>query len=231
MTQKLTQMDRRVFSLESKLSETNSKLIEIEASRHFDSQLCDEIRSKQVDIDQMIRDETRKYTQIAKDYDNLKQENNRLSEEMLDIQSRSMRDNLLFFNFEECKVPEERKAEDCRKKLLDFFATDLGIQEAQTSIKIDRAHRVGSYAIGKIRPIVGKFNSSVDKYDIKQKINEKRGTIHIKAGDQYPKVIQERRRALIPELIKAKEANKHAVLSYDKLFIDGKRFTPDASSQ
>lgn len=47
----------------------------------------------------------------------------------------------------------------------------------------------------------------------------------IRVSEQFPKIIQERRRVLIPAMIKAKNDGKPAYISYDKLFINNKMYT------
>lgn len=96
----------------------------------------------------------------------------------------------------------------------------------KNSVKIPRAHRLGKFVNGKNRPIVVNFSYTPDKFEIKQRIYQRRETVSIKTSDQYPKVIQDRRKQLIPEMIKAREQEKEAVLRYDKLYIDGRLFRP-----
>ena len=43
-------------------------------------------------------------------------------------------------------------------------------------------------------------------------------------GDQYPVEIQQRRRKLVPLLKQTKSEGKHAILVYDKLYINGSRY-------
>jgi hypothetical protein len=47
-----------------------------------------------------------------------------------------------------------------------------------------------------------------------------------RVDDQFPRAVQEKLRRLIPELIKAREEGKDAVLVYDKLVIKGRRRPP-----
>lgn len=150
-----------------------------------------------------------------------------MSEEIIDLQSRSMRDNLLFFNDKECETGEERASENCSQIVLDFCADKLEMPDAPTTIKIDRAHRIGRFNPTKKRPIVAKFNFHQDKIVVKQKANTMLRHSDFSVADQYPKPIQERRRKLIPLLIKAKNEGKRAVLSYDKLYIDNVLMTAD----
>ncbi|XP_045174508.2 uncharacterized protein LOC123535821 [Mercenaria mercenaria] len=224
LTQKMTVIDQRVSSLESKVHEQNSKLTEFEVSRNFDSQSNDEIRKKQCDIDKQVKSGLESNKKVMSECESLKQETHRLSEEVIDLQSRSMRDNLLFFNFDEDISAEARKNEDCCSKIYTFCKNDLGMADAQTRIQIDRAHRIGKFTPGKKRPIVAKFNHTPDKIEVKQKVLERKDAISIRCSDQYPKVIQDRRKKLIPELIKARDENKEAVLRYDKLYINGSLF-------
>ena len=97
----------------------------------------------------------------------------------------------------------------------------LNIPDARHNIKIDRAHRIGLFDITKKRPIVVKFSFSQDKTLIKKCAYSELKDTKYRVSDQYPKAIQDRRKILIPHLIKAREDNKRAVLSYDKLYIDG----------
>ena len=166
---------------------------------------------------------------MLSDIQNLKKENQRLSEDVIDSQARSMRDNLLFFNFEEKNTSDDRKSENCTDMILNLCENDLGMSGASDQIKIDRAHRIGNYVYGKKRPIVVKFNYYRDKVNVKQLFHDKMQGSTYRIGEQYPKVIQERRKLLIPELIKAKSNNQPAYLSYDKLYVNGKRVMPAAA--
>ena len=229
LTQKLTAMDNRVSSVECNITDNNRRLIDREVSRAHDSQTCDEVRAKQTKIDKSIKEEQTRSTQINLEINSLKSVNKKLSDDIIDLQSRSMRDNLLFFNFDECHSPTDRYDEDCASKILDFSESNLNIPDARQSIKIDRAHRIGPYDNSKKRPIVVKFNYFQDKAMVKKCAFSVLKDSQFRVSDQFPKAIQDRRKALIPHLIKAKENNKKAVLSYDKLYIDGRLFRGEAT--
>ena len=158
LSKKLSSLDSRVKSLESKVEESNRKFDEIEKSTVFDSQSCEEIKTKQLSIDSAIRAEKERCDQLSNQFNQSKREINRLSEEVIDKQARSMRDNLLFFNFQEQRTPDDRKNENCIKIIHDFCENILQIQDVQSTIKIDRAHRVGGFITNKTCPIVAKFN-------------------------------------------------------------------------
>lgn len=60
-----------------------------------------------------VLDEKNRYTRLVKDYDDIKIDNARVSDKLID-QARSMRDNLLFFGFDECPTADQLKSENSR---------------------------------------------------------------------------------------------------------------------
>lgn len=224
MNEKVSAVERRVSSLETRLTESNRQLSEIQASRAFDSQTCDEIKSAQTGLSKQLTGLSTVNDELARNLKSVSEENERLSEQLLDLQARSMRDNLLFFNISECQTREERMGEDCVAKILEFCETKLDITGAK-DIKIDRAHRLGSFKNDKTRPIVVKFNYFQDKVNVKKQASDKLRNTSFRVSDQYPKEIQDRRRALYPAFAQAKGQGRKAVLSYDKLYIDGNMYS------
>ena len=116
LSHKISSMDGRVSSLESKICTHNTQLTEFEVSRAYDSQTCDEIRSEQKTINKKLKDVLASKNSISTEQATLQSENSRLSEAIIDLQSRSMRDNLLFYNFPECSSTEDRYNEDVSQK-------------------------------------------------------------------------------------------------------------------
>jgi hypothetical protein len=228
--EKVGSLDRRISSLESDLNEQRRKLNEIEASRNYDSNFCDTLKQKQDQIDKTIRESKIQNDSVCKNYETLKYENQRLNDEVVDLQARSMRDNLLFFGFPEENTIEERRLENCSSKLIEFFKTKLQINNAPETIKLDRAHRLGKHTAGKNRPIVAKFNFYPDKLFIKQSMYDKMKGTDYRVSDQFPKAIQERRRQLVPELMKARRDGLDAIISYDRIVIKGRRSTQGTSA-
>jgi hypothetical protein len=108
----VTQLVKRLISLGA----LSIGKIEFETSINFDSKFFDEPRVKQEQIDKSIRTEQSKHDKTLQDYNVLKTENSRLSDEVVDLQARSKRDNLLFFGFKEETTADEQKAENCREK-------------------------------------------------------------------------------------------------------------------
>ncbi|KAH3730612.1 hypothetical protein DPMN_056602 [Dreissena polymorpha] len=91
--------------MDKKVSQIESKILEIEQSRQFDSNMFDNLNKKQKEIELLAG--------------RLKEHEHLMQHEVIDLKCRSMRDNLLFY-----KIPEE-KDEQCEKKILDFIESKL----------------------------------------------------------------------------------------------------------
>ena len=150
------------------------------------------------------------------------------------------RDNLVFIGIDEIQTPStmERASsashatyahatagEDCASKIFQFCESILRIDNPRAKIHIDRAHRMGQAKVGKTRPIVAKFKDSQSKINIKSALK----AINLKntkyaVFDQLPQEIQDRRKALVPIMLKAREEKKTAYLVRDKLYINDKLY-------
>ena len=114
-------------------------------------------------------------------------------EKLLDLQSREMRDNLIFYGIDEEKDETDK---DCVEKVLKLVENELKITHAK-QILIYRAHRMGRYQRTKTRPIVAKFAYFPNREEIRKAAKNLEGT-NYSIGQQFPKEIQERRRQLVP---------------------------------
>ncbi len=117
-------------------------------------------------------------------------ENKLLKESILDIQTRSMRDNLVFSGIPE-KTPDNPETE-----IKEFMITHLKLPPATVqNITFHRAHRLGKQRNNGPRPIVAKFEHFKQKELVKSKGRELKGT-DFGLNDQYPREINERRKVL-----------------------------------
>ena len=135
-----------------------------------------------------------------------------LRKEISDLKSRSMRDNLMFY-----QIPEERD-ENCAEKVLQFVEEKLKIDKA-----LHRAHRVGAYDRAKTRPIVAKFAFFPDREKVRKSSKHLSGT-QFGISEQFPKDVMDRRKVLIPVMKKARQEGKEAYLKVDKLFINNQLY-------
>nr|XP_022312705.1 uncharacterized protein LOC111117757 [Crassostrea virginica] len=220
MNQKLEKLDTIESSLSSmkrEIKTLHTRVVEVEKSQEF--------------ISKSLEDNDKNTSQTLNDLSDLKlaletsmKENTRLAENILDLQCRSMRDNLLFYGIEEARAGEQENCEDIVKEICESKL------EINTGIEIERAHRIGKKNYNKPRPIVVKFSRYPQREAVRKSAHKLKNT-DISIGEQFPKEVQDRRKSLFPVYKKAKEDQKKAVLVKDKLYIDGKLYVKDASSE
>ena len=148
--------------------------------------------------------------------------NSVLNNRVIDLQARSMRDNLLFYNV------AENKEENTTEIVYNILESHFGLENSK-EIKIDRAHRMGRKIKGKPRAIVAKFIYFSDKQRILMNAKKLKGT-GIAISEQFPEEIVSIRKRLYPEVKKAGDAGKKAKLVRDKLYIDGMLFRESCST-
>lgn len=175
-------------------------------------------------IEKQLADEKLANERLNAEVNTLRQETERVSEETVDLQARSMRDNLLFFNFQECDSFDERCNENCTEKIKAFCADTLKIEDSQ-ELKIDQAHHVGTYEQNKTRPIVVKFNYFLDKVRVKQAAYIVLKGSAYRVADQFRRNIKEHRQVLYPIMVKARDSGKQVKMVHDKLYINGRVVT------
>lgn len=218
---KISTLDSRVTENENTVKLVQRTVSDLEESRNFDSRTLDTLKKGQTKIerDMVTNSKLTEELQSNKDY------NSQIRDDIVDLKGRSMRDNLLFYNFPEQR--QNQRNEQCMEKLYDFCELELGMADVRRDVKIDRAHRIGPPKPGKVRPIVAKFNFYQDKEQVKRKAAEKLQNSKFSVGDQFPKEIQQRRRVLVPVMKKAQKNGHSAVLAYDKLYVDGKIYNAE----
>ena len=150
-------------------------------------------------------------------------ENKLMKEAILVLQSRSMRDNLIFSGISE---PPSGVTPDPERAVKEFMTTHLKIPSDKVNkITFHRVHRLGPVSKGRDRPrpIIAKFEHFKQKEMVKQQGRELKGT-DFGMNDQFPREIMERRKILFPIRKKYMEENKKAVISVDRLYVDGQLY-------
>ena len=158
-------------------------------------------------------------------------ESKRLSEEcksiqdtVTDLQTRSMRDNLLFTGITE----EENAEKTCEEVLKDFIKKELKID--CNRMEFERVHRIGKrdnqFAGGRPRPIVARFSRFKDRESIRQAAPRELRGKPFGINEQFPKCVVERRKRLLPAFKKSRQNPMiRSSLIGDKLFINGRQLT------
>ena len=199
---KLDSTDTRMKSLEQELKDVKDSITFVHAE-------VEDIKKK---TEQLKKSEG----ETEKKIENLEQLNSTLNNRVIDLQTRSMRDNLIFYNI------KESDGEDTTEIIKDIMENTLGIENAK-SIKIARSHRMGKKQAKttiKQRTIVAKFNYFPDKERVLANARKFKGT-GMAVSEQFPDEIAKERERLYPEMKKAKQQGKRVKLVRDKLCIDG----------
>ncbi|CAG2252399.1 unnamed protein product [Mytilus edulis] len=136
-----------------------------------------------------------------------------MKERVLDLQCRSMKNNLVFTGLYNVRD------ENTEELLRCFLYNELGIDY---KIEFGNVHRFGRYQGGG-RPIVARFLYHCDLQYVLDNAYRLRNTRYgIK--QQFPKEIEDRRRKLYPIMKEAKRNRKIATLVRDRLFIDNELY-------
>lgn len=147
-------------------------------------------------------------------------ENKNIKESILDLQARSMRDNLVFSG-----IPEQAE-EDPEATVKEFLQKYMKLPtDTVKSISFHRVHRLGGKRPDnrRPRPIVVKFEHFKQKELVKSRGRELRGT-DFSVNDQFPKEILERRRSLFPIRRKFLDGGTRAVIAVDRLYVNGQLY-------
>ncbi|XP_041367046.1 uncharacterized protein LOC121381762 [Gigantopelta aegis] len=150
----------------------------------------------------------------------LQDENRHLNDEILHLQTRSKRFNLLFSG-----IVHHGQEENTEDMLKAFIKKELEITE---DVPIQVTHRLGPFreSQNRHRTIVAHFQNLKDKDKIKNAA-KKLARKPFGINDQFPREIAERRKRLYPVFREVRMNNKKAVLKVDRLYINGREYLPE----
>ena len=116
---------------------------------------------------------------------------------------------------------QEKEQENATKAIHNPLEEKMGMENAKETVKIDRLHCLGkrSNRLSEPRPIIVKFNYHQDREFVRINAKKLKAT-NFGISKQFPSEIEQTRRALYPELKKAKAAGKKVNMVRDQLFID-----------
>jgi hypothetical protein len=208
--QKLTKLD----ALESKFELLSTDLLAVKSDIAKINDRSDHLEFDILNTNDMVKE-------VAK-----KQES--LQDEILDIQARSMRDNLVFFNIPEYSGP---RTEDVEETVRAFIKDSMKMPVDQCdNLRFERVHRSGPlFGLNRPRKIIAKFSSYKQKEEVR-KLGKNLKDSNFYVHEQFPPAIIEQRRKLFPVMKAARLEGKRANVVYNKLYIDGKQYIPGQSN-
>ncbi|VDI13209.1 Hypothetical predicted protein [Mytilus galloprovincialis] len=229
LTEKLSKFDKTVNSMVKGIESINKRVDEVEKGLNF---INAEFENNKKDVREVkknlteIRSENEEATKtIAK----LRTDFEDLNERQLDLQTRSMRENLIFTGIP--MYDESEQSEETEKIIENFMTVEL---KMETLPKFHRAHRFGKEFTEKnpdgsikfvTKPIVCRFVNFKQRELVRKAARELKDTKY-GINEQFPKEINDRRKALWPHFQEARRQRKKAFFKRDRLFIEGNEFTP-----
>lgn len=223
--QSMLSVSARVRTLETKTSEINVQLADCQASCQGVSNLFDDIQTRSEQILRKVIHHNGRITHLEQSPKEQLElplnEINKLKDSILDLQCRSMKNNLIF------KGLAFAKYENCEQKLQNFLYEELDIQHP---IEFGNVHRFGKRSLNRARPIIARFLYHRDLEHVLKNANKLRGK-PFGIQEQFPAEIEEERKRLYPIMKLAKQDGKLVKMFRDKLYIDGKLFIPRSNTE
>ena len=197
----LEKIDNRLNTVENKLETLHSLECKVD---NFEKEMCkmwnyiqdeNKITSEKINmVSEKAESTDFNLGIVTSRVHNLEIRNKQLSDELVYMQSQSMRYNIVFGNLDEVPTgePENTESLGCDFLVVKMkIATDLVRQT-----KFERVHRMGERRPGKIRPIVAKFNLSKEREMVRKAGSSLKGTRYF-IHEQFPKEVSDKRRKLI----------------------------------
>ena len=218
----------KVADLETKVKSVETRVDTVETSCKF---MEHENEDRKKDIKQAKTDITNLKGQCANLEKNTKscmEKGAQLQSKVADLESRSMRDNLLFYG-----VPEGGEHENCETLVKNICSDQLQIQESY-GLEFDRVHRIGSPSHNKVRPIVAKFHYFKQRETVRQKSYDRAEVLkeaNLGVGIQWPQHVRDARKLLYPIMQQEKNKGNTVKMVKDKLYVNGVEYVPGQQQQ
>ena len=224
---RLNKMETKFGSMDNEIIDCKKRISTLDQSAQFLSNAHDDLKGLKLKVDT-----------INSGVELTKNENKEVRDKLVDIESQNLKQNLVFFELEEASENNEGAKggatgekggatgstynENCVNKILEFCENQLKIENAKDKITLEKAYRLGKRKNGaaKPRPIVVKFRKFEDREMIRSVSNRLKNT-NYGISPQYPKEVLERRKKLVPIMLKERKKNKKAYIAGDKLYVNG----------
>ncbi|CAC5378162.1 unnamed protein product [Mytilus coruscus] len=224
---KLETIEKSVLTLETKMSNMEGYMLGMKTYMNKVKQEVQEVSEEVHGIKFVVEVHGMKFdvSEVEDSYKLTRQENQKLKNDIVDIQARFMRDNLVFVGINEFQNETPDKTEAI---LLEFLVNDLKMsQEDADVIKFDRVHRTGSLE-KKPRPIIAILAEYKQREKVRFMAPNLEGT-HFYINVQYPPEIITERKKLYPIFKKNKDEGQNVRMVYNKLYINNVLYKPRGS--
>jgi hypothetical protein len=218
--QSVNKIEMKISTIENKVTALETKVNDIEQTASF---ISSEFENQKSSL-------TAAYTEIAnlksvcqKLDNNLKESKKReetTTDKILDLEARSMRDNLIFYG-----INETEQNENCEELVKTLIQTKLQLDT--TDMQFDRAHRLGGPRARKPRPVVVKFHRYSDRETVRRKSYDENVKASLRGsnqgvGIQSPLQYREARKALTETAQQEKSKGHQTRITGNTLFVNNK---------
>lgn len=225
LKQNMVRLQITVDHLDGEVERANRKVQEYDSTIQTYSDMCDDLRIDKRMSDSLIENLRVQVEHLQAEQDQLKTKVSNCDNTIVDLQCRSMRENLIFTGIDEPDfVPNE--PEDTENTLRNFLQHEMNISER---IAFHRVHRIGKFERENDtpRPIVAKFERFKDREFVRTTTPKTLKGTPYGVREQFPKVVEDQRKLLYPEMKRARANEQNKVrLVRDKLYINNVEFVP-----
>ena len=221
----VSQIQSNLASLDKDVNKINTNMLDYDLSIQTYSDLCDDVIQDRKQSDTRINELCERMDQLEGHVTGLSEKQSKIDDTVVDLQCRSMRDNLIFTGIQEVQL-EDDEYEDVEKSLNTFLEIQMGIRKL---FDFHRVHRLGAYKGPEAdpRPIIAKFEHFKDREYVRSQAPKTLRDKPFGIREQFPKVVEDKRKLLYPEMKKAKLNPENKVrLVKDKLYINKSEFVP-----
>lgn len=223
--QTLVQNAKKVETLTVDMKSIQTKMNEYDKCIQSYSDICDGITSSNSETESQLNYLMTKVGSLEEVQNQLETKQSETEEKIIDVQWRTMRENLIFSGIPESDV-RRGEQEDCEALIKEFLRSEMNIT---TDILFDRVHRLGKFKQNQLypRPVIAKFTNYKDKEHVRRCAPRTLIGTPYRINEQFPTEIENRRKMLYPEAKRARQnKNNEVKLVRDKLYINGKQFIP-----
>ena len=227
LTEKLTSFDKTVKNLTTTVENVTKREDDIE--KGIINETFEYSKSEVREVKSLLTEIKADNFEMCKNMGQLKTDLQELHNRHIDLQTRSMRENLIFTGI---PMPNKYESSDDTEKVLDdFMFRQLKMDEIGA---YHRAHRFGKeYEVkdrsGNVKyttkSIVCRFQNFKERERVRKSAKELKGTVY-GISEQFPKEVNDKRKELWPQFQEARRQNKKAHFKRDRLYVDGTEVFP-----
>ena len=220
----ITHMKNTVAGMAREMTNVKSQINEYENNKQHYSAICDEILEPKLNTDNTLDNISFKMDKLQMQCETLNERQSQVETKLIDLQCRSMRENLIFIGISEKQTlingqGERYEWEDVEDTLQCFLKNEM-----------NRADRLGAHRAGQTFPraMIAEFERFKDREEVKRLAPKTLIGKPFGVREQFPKEIEDKRKILYGEMKKAKRNPDNKVkLVRDKLFIKNIEYIPE----